>query len=80
MPHECPFCGADFRGLAIPPDSISYYLTNDPEPIQVATHFLRVHSFTRSDRTVAWGCPDCKDTWERQPGTVSLAGTFRFTN
>jgi len=56
----CPHCNANLRGEEIPEEQRHYFGKH--------THFGRkIGLYDRDlDRTVAWKCPDCGKTWERE--------------
>jgi rubredoxin len=64
-PITCPGCGASWQGEAIPEASRPSF--------GGATHFRRCIAVygPEVDRTVGWGCPDCKRLFDR----VTLAPT-----
>lgn len=59
MTDTCPLCHADLTGEPIPEASREHF--------GGATHgSRRIAIYDRGrDRTVAWQCPDCGGTWER---------------
>lgn len=70
---RCPKCGSDLSGPAIKPHN---YLMYGYEPDAPATcrdgcgkppHYSRLVGIydTGRDRTAAWHCPDCGETWPR---------------
>lgn len=56
--EECPHCSAQLQGDPIPEDQQHWF---------GATHFSRKIGLTdrERDRTTAWRCPDCGETWAR---------------
>jgi len=56
----CPHCGSDWTGSPIPDEHRHMYGN--------ATHFKReIAIYDRdADRTVAFQCPDCNTTFDRQ--------------
>ena len=60
LPSHCPKCGVSFKGTRIPLRYRKHYEEG-------ATHFsLLIGQYDMvQDRTVAWTCYKCKQTWKR---------------
>ncbi len=60
----CPKCEASWQGKPIPEDQQDLY--------GGTKWFSRVIGLydRKTDRTVAWRCPDCGTTWHRDTGKI----------
>jgi hypothetical protein len=60
----CPKCEASWQGKPIPEDQQDLY--------GGAKWFSRVQGIYDRDRdcTIAWRCPDCRTTWDRDTGKI----------